>query len=188
MPTKTTKTADPARMDLAALEELHEDCNVRRGELAERRQALVKRADVGEPVHRDIRQVDRDLAALQDEVDDYQPHLEDARARAGARERRASQLDVLEQNIDVWADVLAFQDGLEKLVTKHLVPHLPANLVSIGGERIPERYARIARDVLVGPLHLNGSPMTTPGQVRERLRQAKVQIDRIRAEEAADGR
>lgn len=189
MPTKTTSnTSDPSRMSLDQLEKLHEDCNRQRGELAERRRALAKRLDNGEAVHRDLRIVDRQLASLQEQVDDYQPHLIDARKRAAARERRATELDCLERQIGVWEDVLAFQQGLERLVSRYLTPHLGVTLRPTGADGVPDRYARLARDVITGPLHLNGNPMTVPGQIGVKLHQAKARIEQIRAEEAADGR
>lgn len=187
-----TTTPDPAKLGLEdiealgleELEALNEDCNVRRGKLVARRKRLAREATEGSPVHREIRQIDRELDELQRVRDDYQPFLVDARARVADRARRARELDRLERDIVVLEDVLAFQAGLEDLVAEHLAPHLGASLRESGGGMVPSRYAHLARQVIAGPLHLNGSPYTTAGQVREALQRARRRVAEIREEAA----
>lgn len=179
MATTTSKATEPANMSLEQLEDLNEAANVRRGELVEERKRLEHLEETGAAVATELRQVRRDLDALEDHVDEFMPALRDARRLQATRVRNAGAIARLERQVAVLEDLLAAQEAIKDVVVERIEPHL--NLSGRGAD-VPERFARLARDFRPGgQMNLNGDTWTVPGQIQTILVQARRELDQLRS-------
>lgn len=170
-------------MELDELEELHERCNQRRGELMTELRRLEADEERGKSRRLELHRVRRSLQDLEDESAEYLPALQDARARDAAEVRRVGEIARLERQIAVLEDLVAFQRDLEEAVREHLAPHLGQGRRGFGADVPASRYARLARDVLGGPLHSNGNASSPPAQVALALQRAQRRLADLRGQE-----